>query len=312
MVSDVRKTKVNTMSEGKSKIGILGGDGRSAILTSLLSKKDVECAVWGFPKRGDLSGRVVKCGKWECAVNGADAVILPLPVTFDGVRLNCRAISEEEKAVDYDVRITEIVEAAGKDALILAGKIPASALRFTAEHGKRIKDYYESEEFQIKNALPTAEGAIGCAMSSLPFTLSQSSVAVTGYGRIGRTLAHRLIALGADVTCIARSRSDLSWAWVDGCRPLPLDEYRSDPRDFDAIFNTVPHTIFSPEIIARLDPDTVFIELASQSGIDAAAAKGRGIRVIRASSLPGRCSPVTAGKILYEAVAAILVEEGIL
>ena len=299
------------MSEGKIKIGILGGDGRSAIMTSLLSKNDTECAVWGFPNRGELSEDVVRCGRWECAVNGAEAVILPLPVTFDGVRLNCRAICEDTGG-EYEVRMTEIVEAAGKDALILAGKIPASVSRFAAERGKKIRDYYESEEFQIKNALPTAEGAIGCAMSTLPFTLSQSSAAVAGYGRIGRTLAHRLTALGADVTCIARSRSDLSWAWVDGCRPLPLDEYRKDPRDFDVIFNTVPHTIFSPEVIARIDPGTVFIELASQSGIDAAAAKGRGVRVIKASSLPGRCSPVTAGKILYEAVAAILREEGIL
>ncbi len=300
------------MPDSKIKIGILGGDGRSAILTSLLSKNDTECAVWGFPNRKELPEDVVRCGRWECAVNGAAAVVLPLPVTFDGVRLNCRAIYEDTNGVDCDVRLTEIVEAAGKDALILAGKVPASVLRFAAERGKKIKDYYESEEFQIKNALPTAEGAIGCAMSTLPFTLSRSSAAVAGYGRIGRTLAHRLTAIGADVTCIARSRSDLSWAWVDGCRPLPLDEYRKDPRDFDVIFNTVPHTIFSPEVIARIDPGTVFIELASQSGIDAAAAKGRGVRVIKASSLPGRCSPVTAGKILYEAVAAILREEGIL
>ena len=300
------------MPEAKIKIGILGGDGRSAILTSLLSKNDTECAVWGFPNRKELPEDVVRCGRWECAVNGAGAVILPLPVTFDGVRLNCRAIYEDTNGVDCDVRLTEIVEAAGKDALILAGKIPASVSRFAAERGKRIKDYYESEEFQIKNALPTAEGAIGCAMSSLPFTLSQSRAAVAGYGRIGRTLAHRLTALGADVTCIARSKSGLSWAWVDGCRPLPLDEYRKVPRNFDVIFNTVPHTIFSPDVIAQIDPDTVFIELASQSGIDANAAKGRGIRIIRASSLPGRCSPFTAGKIIYDAISAILGEEGIL
>ncbi len=300
------------MSKEKVKIGILGGDGRSEILTSLLSKLDTECAVWGFPYTDEKTNETVKCGKWECAVSGAPAVILPLPVTFDGIRLNCRAISDIEKSGDYDVRITEIVEAAEKNSLILAGKIPASVIRFAAEKGKKIRDYYESEEFQIKNALPTAEGAIGCAMSMLPFTLSRSKAAVTGYGRIGRTLSHRLLALGSDVTCIARSRSDLSWAWVDGCRTLPLDDYRRDPADFNVIFNTVPHTIFSPEVVSRIDPDTVFIELASQSGIDAAAAKGRGIRVIKAASLPGKCSPATAGRILFDAVHAILTEEGIL
>ena len=302
------------MSKEKVKIGILGGDGRSAILASYLSEKGAECAVWGYPQNSvsPVPDGIVKCGHWECAVNEADAVILPLPVTFDGVRLNCRAVSETNAGENYDVRLTEIADGVAKDALILAGKIPPSFTRFAAENGKKIRDYYESEEFQIKNALPTAEGAIGCAMSLLPFTLSHSKTAVTGYGRIGRTLAHRLLALGADVTCIARSRSDLSWAWVDGCISVPLEEYKKSPTDFDVIFNTIPHTVFTPDVVTKLDRETVFIELASQSGIDIASAKGRGIRVLRAASLPGKCSPVTAGRILFEAVESILSEEGIL
>ncbi len=302
------------MSKEKIKIGILGGDGRQAVLSSLLSDLDTECAVWAVPR--DAAPRPdgpVRCGGWECAVNGAAAIILPLPVTFDGVRLNCRAADEGSKPGEYDVRLTEIIEKATKETLILAGKIPDSTMRFAAERGKRMRDYYESEEFQIKNAVPTAEGAIACAMDTLPVTLARAKAAVAGYGRIGRTLAGRLIRLGADVTCIARSRSDLSWAWVDGCRPLPLAEYQKRPAPFDVIFNTVPHVIFDVPVISSIDPRTLFIELASRSGgINADAAKERGIRIVRASSLPGKCSPFTAGEIMFDAVLTVLREEGVL
>lgn len=305
------------MLKEKIKIGIMGGDGRQAVVTSLLSERNAECAVWGFPFEGiDFDNErktcPVKCAAWRCAVMGASAIILPLPVTVDGVRLNCRA-AENGMAGEYGVRLFEIIEEAEKGTLILAGKVPAALSRFAGEKGKKLRDYYESEEFQIKNAVPTAEGAIATACETLPFTLFRSKVAVTGYGRIGRTLAQRLMGTGADVTCIARSRKDLSWAWVDGCKTIPLEEYKNDPDKFDVIFNTVPHVIFDGGVIPKIDAGTVYIELASRDGgIDLKAAEDYGIIIIKAPSLPGRFFPQTAGEIMFDSVFSILREEAIL
>ncbi len=309
-------SKRKNMETEKIKIGIVGGDARQSYLADSLTRKGAECAVWGFPYRcTDLSDEdaPVRCASWECAVKGADAVILPLPATADGVRVNCRALYEQDKNGEYDVRLTEIVGNASKDTVLLGGKIPASLYRFARENGKKLRDYYESEEFQIKNALPTAEGAIFRAMESLPTVISHSDAAVVGYGRIGRTLAQRLLFMGANVDCIARSIRDLSWAWVDGCRPVLLSEYLETPRGYDVIFNTVPHVLFDGPVLRAIDKKTLFVELASQSGgIDADAAAEYGIRVVKAASLPGKCSPETAGAIMSDSVVSILHEEGVL
>ena len=133
------------MSNETLKIGIVGGDGRQAVIARRLTEIGAECAVWGFPYpklSHDELNAPVRCACWECAVTGADAVILPLPVTIDGVRVNCRAAREIDKSADYGVRLTEIAAKAAPSCLLLAGKVPSSYQRFVFECGKKIRDYY--------------------------------------------------------------------------------------------------------------------------------------------------------------------------
>ncbi len=299
--------------KSKTKIGILGGDSRQAAVCSLFARLGVECALWGIDCKTHEYNEdtFVRSADWRGAIGGASAVVLPLPLTTDGVRLNCGKNTVRSDV--YIPRITEIIQSVDKNCLIFGGKVPANIQRFAAENNRRITDYYESEDFQIKNAVPTAEGAIAIAIREMDITLSGSEVCVVGYGRIGRTLALRLIALGCRVACIARSKRDLAWAECDGCMTIKLSEYRESPSSFDAIFNTVPHMIFDDKVIKSLPYGQLFIDLASlNGGIDSDAAGEHGIRVIKALSLPGKCSPFTAGKIIFDSVMDSLSEEGIL
>lgn len=305
------------------KIGVIGGDLRQLTVSSRLSRDGAECAVWGvgggdgpslelLKKRVNF-GSAVKCGDWISAVNGSDVLILPLPMTRDGVRLNVVPTEEFCPLPDTDLRLTELINRTRENTLILGGKIPPSFCRLAGEKRIKVRDYYESEEFQIKNAVPTAEGAVAAAMEALPVTLAESNCAVVGYGRIGRTLAARLLGLKTNVTCVARSIKDLSWATCDGCRTIPLEKFRVDPAGFDVIFNTVPHMIFDRETLLKTDRKTLLIELASMNGgIDLTAAGDLEIKVIKAMSLPGKCSPETSGRIIYDSIRSILCEEGLM
>jgi len=296
--------------QSRSKIGVLGGDRRQLALCSQFAKEGFECALWGLDTECDTENtNIVKCAHWKCALSEADAVILPLPLTIDGVRLNCT--NTQSKKDIYIPRITEIIQSTDRNTLLFGGKIPSSVKRFAAEHNIRLTDYYESEEFQIKNAVPTAEGAVAIAISALEITLADAKCAVIGYGRIGRTLALRLIALGSDTTCIARSKKDLAWASCDSASTLSLNEYSPDVHKFDVIFNTVPHMIFDSARLASISKNTVIIDLASEGrGVDVVEAEKLGIKTIKALSLPGKSSPITAGKIIFESVLDILREEG--
>ena len=293
------------------KIGVLGGDLRQLVVCSLFAKQNIECAVWGVDGLNSelCENNIVRSADWKGALGGAEALILPLPLTTDGVRINMG--KNTSRSDIYVPRITEIIQAVSKSCVILAGKIPANIKRFANENNINMFDYYESEEFQIKNAVPTAEGAIAVAIREMDITIAGSSAFVFGYGRIGRTLALRLIALGCRVTCVARSKRDLAWAECDGCDIVKLSSYKASPVASDVIFNTVPHVLFDSDIINALPYGQLFIDLASlNGGIDSDSAEKRGIRVVKALSLPGKCSPVTAGRIIYDSAREILEECG--
>jgi len=294
------------------KIGILGGDRRQLVTAECLAAS-YECAVWGFSAvYGSGEERylkdTVRCADPESAVKCSDAVILPLPVSTDGIRLNCPLAVKNGGAAEIpDVRLLALCEKMPHGSLLLGGMIPSVVKKYAAEHGVTAIDYYESEELQIKNSVPTAEGAIAACIDTLPFTVAGMRAAVFGYGRVGRTLAGRLRALGADVFTVARSRRDLSNAVCDGCVPVPLDEYRSFPLHCDAVFNTIPHLIFDADLLKRLPRGTVLFELATaNAGVDTAAAEENGIRVVSLPSLPGKTAPRTAGEIICSVVRGLL------
>lgn len=299
--------KEQDTSKNMLKIGVLGGDGRQLVMIRGLAEK-YECAVWGFDKvygTGDEKylKDAVRCNDWESAVKGSAAVILPLPCTRDGISLYLPLSNGGNS-----VTLTEIADRMKPGSILTGGMLPAVIRRFAAERGIAASDYYNSEELQIRNALPTAEGAIAACITEIPVTIAGMKAAVFGYGRVGRTLAQRLLALGAEVYAAARSGRDRAWAECDGCIPVVLDEYRHDPLPMDAWFNTVPHCILDREVLEKLPAGSVIFELAS-GGADVTAAEECGIRVIPLPSLPGKTSPVTAGGIILTVVEDILKNE---
>jgi dipicolinate synthase subunit A len=86
-------------------------------------------------------------------------------------------------------------------------------------------------------------------------------------------------------------------------KPIDYPLLPSIMDDLDAVFNTVPITVLSEEMLSKLRDGVPVIELASKpGGIDPVGAIRYGTRVISAQSLPGRVAPVTAGKIIARCI----------
>ena len=82
-------------------------------------------------------------------------------------------------------------------------------------------------------------------------------------------------------------------------------------QDKAAVFNTVPQWIFTREVLAKLSPETLLVDLASApGGVDGEAARGLSRSVIWALSLPGKYAPDTAGEIIAETVLSMIKREG--
>jgi len=304
----------------ETKICLLGGDSRQTALAYYLAQKGYETAVWGLPMPDknaycgaslpDFAG--VKCTDPESAVAASRAVILPLPASTDGVRVHTPALREESVSQRRELRLTQLMEMVEKDTLLLAGK-PGEVLRSMARNSNiRLLDYYDNEGVQIKNAVPTAEGALALAMEKLPFTIFDSACTVLGYGRIGQRLSSVLHALGARVTVAARSERDLCNARIHGCTARLLQDFLISPGKPDVLFNTIPVPLITENVLRALPENTLILDLASlPGGIDPSASVKDDYRIMRAASLPGWAAPYTAGRILYETIEDILCTEGI-
>lgn len=279
---------------------VIGGDLRSAYLAGALAEDGCRVISSGFDGT-ELPACVTACTNPTQAIALADCVILPLPVTTDGVHVNA-PFSRVPIALDT------VIQTMREDQLLLGGQISEPLQRTVALHGLSVADYFSREELAVMNAVPTAEGAVQLAMEELPITLAGARCLITGYGRCGRALAQRLRALNAQVTVAARRCSDRSWAQVQGSAATDLAVLTSGT-PYDVIFNTVPYKLFTRAVLEKLDSNTLIIDLASRpGGVDFHAAAELRIKTIWALSLPGRVAPKTAGTIIKQTIQNMIRE----
>ena len=286
----------------KPKIAVAGGDPRMLAAANELRNDGFGVSVFGTQESGFAPG-VPRARSLEEAAGGADAVVLGIPFSRDGKWINMHG-------AECAATLESLYEIMAPRGLLLGGVITPEAVASAARYGVRFIDYYASGEVAVLNAGPTAEGAIAVAMSELPVTVWRSKTAVVGGGSIARALVPRLIALGAEVTVFARDPAQRAFfascgADADGIGDLD----RAD--GLGVIFNTVPAVIFDGNRL-RCVGNAVIIDLASApGGVDTDAAREIGVRVIRASNLPGKVAPVTAGHIIKDSVVKLLRAEGV-
>ncbi len=278
-------------------ISILGGDLRQVCLARLLSEDGWMVTTWGLEKGGGDGGAPL-----DQALEG-DILLLPMPVCRNGM-LHLPLTDTELEAERLWARLRY-------DQLLLGGMTGNLSRRLMADYGLTLLDYYDREETQVANAVPTAEGALQLAMESTDRTLHSSRCLIIGYGRIGRLLADRLLALGAEVTVSARKYGDLAWIEAWGCRGVQTGALTGQLDRFDLIFNTAPALILDGTRLRETREDCVIIDLASApGGVDLEAAKRLSRRAIPAPGLPGKVAPRTAAAAIRDSVYHILEERG--
>lgn len=282
---------------------VVGGDLRQIHLAGLLAAQGRQVLAVGFDRDVEIPPMVRPLRSAADAVVHSDCVVLPLPYSVDGVTVNA-------PFAHAALPLSEIWDSTREGQLITGGRLDSAAREAARVHRFRAVDYYEREELAILNSIPTAEGAIQIAMEELPVTIHGARCLVLGYGRVGRYLAHDLKALGADVSVCARKHSDLAWVRAMGGHGIHTAELPEHIARFDAVFNTVPATLLTEQLLTRLSGDCLVIDLASKpGGVDFETAGRLGVKAIWALSLPGKVAPLTAGAIICDTVLHIVDEE---
>ncbi len=280
---------------------IVGGDLRSAYLANTIEQEGNEVAAFGLSGAEGILEKVIKSENVQDAAH-FEVVVLPVPCCGkDGF---IKAPLSNEK-----IKLEELVNVLKSGAVLMGGFIPEWVYEFAKERQIAVYDYYEREEFAVRNAALTAEAAVALALEMLTETISKMPVLVLGHGRIGRLLASILKALDADVTVAARRFSDLAWIRSEGSTPIEFMRLKERISEFGVIFNTVPSMVLNEEMLRLVDKKAIIIDLASEPfGTDFTAADRLGIKTRKAPGLPGKFAPKTAGEIVKTTIFNILNE----
>ena len=279
-----------------NRILVVGGDMRFVYLARLLEEKGCSVTVKGV---GTTAAKKTTLSLGEES-NMADVIILPVPFTTDGVTINAPLCDER-------LYLKEMWDNIRDDALIFGGVVGEKH----NEYPKNFYDYAKRDDFAIRNAVPTAEGAIEAVMKHMNVTIFGSKAVVTGFGRCAKVLSLTLKALGADVTVCARKAGDLAMAEAFGMKSVHMKKLGETVGDADVIFNTVPFEIFKKEELSKLKKDCPLADLASlPGGVDRESAEELNVKYLFLPSLPGKYSPCTAAEIILKTIENIMEEIG--
>ena len=284
-----------------SRILIVGGDMRNVCLARMLREKGCDVGICGInadifsPGEATVFSNVKKC------VSDAEIIILPLIMSADNITVNTPLF-------DGCIYLRDICQNAGKDALVFGGRVNSSVFN---DYDIKIHDYAIRDDFASLNAVPTAEGAIEAVMKILPVTIFSSKILVTGFGKCAKVLSLTLRAMGADVWISARGIHDLSLAEAFGMNTVHISDMHRSLGDFDAVFNTIPHTVFKLRELSAMKEETPLIDIASSpGGAERALVRECKIKYMFLPGIPGKYSPVTAAEIILKTIVNIIVENG--
>ena len=284
-------------------VSVIGGDLRQLTLADLLEADGYDVMIFGFD-RDIKTGELCLARDIDEALL-ADMIILPVPVSFDNRTINM-------PFSDDPLLIKELVSGINPLSVVFGGRISPELSAALGARGIMHRDYMKRDELAIRNAVPTAEGAIEIAIAETPITVHGSKCLVLGYGKVGKVLAKALDGLGAVTYVEARKYADLALIESHGCIPLTMNETKTRINEFDIIFNTIPALVLTKDVLEKVDPRTLIIGLASKpGGVVFKAASELGINVIWALSLPGKVAPVTAGIIIKDTITNIIGELGL-
>jgi len=282
-------------------ITVIGGDLRIVKLIEMLDKDGYKVYTYALENSEELLSMdgVEMCPTLEEAVSKSKVVVGPVPLSSDRRRLSAPFGRNNVELEDFIPAL--------KGKYLIAGNIGIKEQ--LESNNVQCTDLLKREEFSVLNTIATAEGTIQIAMEETQRTLHASNVLIMGFGRIGKVLAKMLDGIGAKVYCEARKNEDISWIKAYGYNPIHLNDLDKNLEKFDIIINTIPFQLLAGERLDLIKKEAVIIDLASNpGGIDRKSARGKGLKVIWALSLPAKVAPLTSAEFIKETLYHVLKE----
>ena len=226
------------------------------------------------------------------SIEKSNIIFCPIPFSRDNVKIN-----NSNMLIEDLIKLNNIEE-----KVIISGSISTPVKEKLNENNIKVIDLMYEEDYVIKNAIATSEGAIKKAIEMSNITLNNSNILILGYGRIGKILAHNLTGFGANIFVEARSKKDIALIKSMGYNGVELEKLDKFLPDMQFIFNTIPSVIIDKEKVKLLDSNVYLIDIASKPGVDFEALNERGIATSWYLQIPSKDSPKSAAMYIKETV----------
>ena len=232
-------------------------------------------------------------------IKQSNIIIGPIPFSKDGITLN---ISNDVISISALVKELE-----SKGKILIAGSIQKEIQNILDEKNIVYYDVMKNNSLAIKNAIPTAEGAIAKAILSTNFVLKDANILVMGYGRVGKVLSHALKSMCDNIFVEARKDEDLSMIYSCGYTGVNLNNLDLFLPKMDIIFNTIPKLMLDEERLKKLKKDVLIIDLASKpGGVDYKTATKMKLKAYLELAIPTKVAPKSAAKYYFDEIKKIL------
>lgn len=285
-------------------IVILGGDARQIEVINKLNDLDARLSLVGFDQLDRHFNGASKVNMEEIVPAGVDSIILPVNGT------------NKEGMVDAifsnrNVKLTkEWLQETPEHCVIYSGISTAYLDKVSKEAGREVVKLFERDDVAIYNSIPTVEGTIMMVIQHTDITIHSANVVILGLGRTGMSLARAFSALGAYVKVGARRPEHLARIKEMGLVPFYIKDLAENVHDTDVCVNTIPAKVLTSQVLSHMPVNAFIIDVASlPGGTDFRYAEKRGIKAIITPGLPGLVAPKTAGRIIANVIAEILLEK---
>lgn len=282
-------------------IAVIGGDKRQLHMITYFLNHKYSVVSYGL-KLNNENTNYLNSNSLSEAINLSDVLITPVPFSKDNKYITSEYLCE-------DLTIDNFIRCLNNTKLVIGGNISNKVTKFCNENQIHYNDLMQNSEISILNSIATAEGVISEAINMSSINLHNSKSLVFGYGKCGKMISMKLKSLDSNVYVTSQDNEELTLAYSNGLKSIKLKNIKSNIKEFDFIFNTIPALVIDKEILKEISKETTIIDIASgNGGIDYKAAKELGLNPNHYLGIPGKISPKSSARILSDSIIKLLNE----
>ncbi len=164
------------------------------------------------------------------------------------------------------------------------------------KHNIELIEYLQDEVLVTQNSLLTAEAILSLCISETNKSIFDSNILVLGYGNCGKKICELLKKLNVTPTIYTKKEEDYSIAENYG---IKTSYNLQDISEYDIIINTIPVNVLTNNDYNKISAQSFILDIVSKGVINHKLSKKLKLNTYIAPSLPGKYSPYTAAKVIF-------------